>query len=287
MMKPFNYKFHVFPLINPLIWDSINHMGKYSGVSEHKREVPVIVSLTSYNERFKDLPKTLYSLMNQSFKPDRIVLWLDKYYEDLSSLPYEITMFVKNGLEIKFAEDIKSYTKVIYTFKEFQNSIIVTADDDIYYRKHWLRNLYLSYIANPDDIQVHRAHRVKLSGEEILPYKEWEKHVNEETARFDNFLTGVGGVLYPPNCFSTEVLRKDIFLKYAPNADDIWLWVMALIHNRKIRVIKNHYKTLIITNLYKHIYANTLYKRNYNGGNDVQLNNLMRFYGQNVMNKLI
>ncbi len=284
----FKYRFHVLPYINPFIYDEINRMGNYQGINtEISREIPIIVSLTSYRERFSDLQITLYSLLNQSLKPDRIILWLDEETEDLSHLPYEISRFIKNGLEIRFVKDIKSYTKIIYAFQEFPNSIIVTADDDIFYRKNWLKKLYMSYIASPNDIHVHRAHRVKIKNNSLLPYENWEKQINDESARYDNFLTGVGGVLYPPKCFSKEVLRKDIFLKYAPNADDIWLWIMALTHGRRIRVVKNHYKILSTADIIRHIRGRNLFNLNKNGGNDVQLDNLMKLYGQKVLNKLL
>lgn len=270
-------------IFNPFLNMQINNLGKYCGISEiAPRSIPIIVSLTSYRKRFSDLPKTIYSLLNQSIKPDKIILWLDEECEDLIYLPYDITQFIKNGLEIKFVKDVGPYTKAIYAFKEFKNAIIVTADDDIYYPKDWLKKLYLSYIAHPQDIHVHRAHRVDLS----KPYEKWTKHINEETARYDNFLTGVGGVLYPPECFGKEVFREDVFLKYSPKADDIWFWIMALVYNRKIRVVKNHIKTLITTNIFNQLFGNNLYKDNRKGYNDIQLKNLLKFYEQNVINKL-
>lgn len=288
LKKIFSYKFHVIPFFNPLIFDEINRMGNFCGINTTtKRERQIILSLTSYRKRFKDLPITIYSLLNQSLKPDRVILWLNKDTDDLTSIPYEITKFIKNGLEIRFVKDIKSYTKVIYALKEFSDSIIVTADDDIYYRTNWLKKLYLSYIANPQDIHVHRAHKVlKDNSAKIIPYEKWEKNISEENAEYNNFLTGVGGVLYPPNCFSKEVLREDIFLKNSPNNDDIWLWIMALTNNRKIRVVLNHEKHLICTNIFSHIFGQNLYNKNSTGENDTQLNNLMKLYGQNILKKL-
>jgi hypothetical protein len=286
LKRIFSYRFHLKWLLNPFIDFQINNLGDYPGTNNVKRETQIIVSLTSYRERFSDLPKTIYSLLNQSTKPDRIILWLDEECEDLTYLPYEITQFIKNGLEIRFVKDIGSYTKVIYAFKEFGDSIIVTADDDIYYPKDWLNKLYLSYITHPEDIQVHRAHRVKIEENQIIPYEQWEKHVDEETARFDNFLTGVGGVLYPPNCFGKEVLREDIFLKNAPFADDIWFWVMALVYNRKIRVVQEHIKTLITTSVFRQLFSKTLYDKNKKGENDKQLNNLLKYYKQNIFSKI-
>ena len=283
-------KFHLRFVFNPLIRYFANNLGEYKGVTDIKRDVPVIVSLTSYSERFQDLEISLYSLLNQKLKPDRIILWLDKNHYDISTLPYEITRYIKNGLEIRFVEDLRSYTKFFYALKEFTNSVIVTADDDIYYPQDWLSKLYYSYISNPEDIHCHRAHRVIYVNGEFAPYLSWPKHVKEESARYDNFLTGVGGVLYPPNCFNNEVFRKDIFLKYAPTADDIWLWVMALVNNRKIRVVRNHIKTLISVDILGQLgfrKKTTLFAINGLGKNDEQLQKLLKFYRQNLISKLI
>ena len=288
--KIFNTKFRLRFVFNPFIRYCADNLEEYQGVNSLKREIPLIISLTSYEERFEDLVITLYSLLNQTIKPDRIILWLSDDYSGVNDLPYEITRFIKNGLEIRFVKDIKSYTKLFYAIKEYPSAVIVTADDDIYYPECWLERLYYSYAANPQDIHVHRAHRVKIADGKICPYETWEKHINEETARYNNFLTGVGGVLYPPQCFNPEVLREDIFLTKAPFADDIWFWIMALLNNRKIRVVKNHIKTLTCTNIFFQLgifKRKSLYGINSTGENDKQLNNLLKFYGQNILPKLL
>ena len=165
----FNCKFHLRFVLNPVIRYKADNLGNFCGTNRIKREVPVIVSLTSYEERFKDLVISIYSLLNQTIKPDRIILWLSDEYDGVNDLPYEITRFIKNGLEIRFVKDIKSYTKAIYAFKEYPEAIIVTADDDIYYPEDWLEKLYHSYITHPQDIQVHRAHRVKIIDNNFEP----------------------------------------------------------------------------------------------------------------------
>ena len=290
LRKILKIKFHLRFVFNPLIKLLARNLGFYQGVNNIKRSTPVVVSITSYPDRFEDLTISLYSIIKQTVKPDRIILWIgfDKNIKEINDLPYEITRFIKNGLEIRFVKDIKSYTKIIYALKEFPDSIIVTADDDVFYPKDWLEKLYYSYVAHPDNIHVHRAHRVKFVKGHFAPYESWKKHITEESARFDNFLTGVGGVLYPPKCFMNEVFREDVFLKNAPNADDIWLWVMAVLSDRKIRVVKNHIKTLNCTNICRQMLkkGRTLYSLNSSGGNDEQLNNLKKLYGQNMLNKL-
>ena len=275
-------KFFTIPFINPLISDEINRMGSISGINTyHKRDIPIIVSLYSQRKNFRSLPVVLYSLLNQSIKPDKIVLWLDSDTEDLLTLPYEITRFVKNGLEIRFIKNYASYTNIFYAVKEFKNCIIVTAKDSIYYRKNWLKKLYLSYIANPSDIHVNTSFRVKMLNGSLLPIAKWKHFVNKETAGYDNFIINEGGVLYPPNCFSNEILRSDIFLKYAPDYSCIWLWIMALVNSRKIRVVKNHYKFNFRIGIFNHIF-----EKKKKALFDIQLKSLMEFYGQNVINKL-
>ena len=248
----------------------------------------VIISLTSYPARIRIVWQVIKSLKNQTVLPEKIILWLSKrQFPTRDSIPHLLWEQVDTLFEIRMVDDdIRSHKKYYYAMREFPDKAIVTCDDDIYYPKNWLKYLYLSYVSNQDDIHCHRAHRVGLKYGKILPYENWEKQVEEESARYDNFLTGAGGVLYPPKCFSNEVLREDVFLKYAPSADDIWLWVMALVHGKKIRVVKNHYKTLISTNLFRQIFGKTLYSVNKDGQNDIQLNNLMKFYSNNILSKL-
>ena len=282
----FDFRFHIIPFINPFLGWQISSLKDNCGVTQEKRETPVIVSLTSVEDRFGSLKKTLYSLIMQSRKPDRIILWLSSDIKSISDLPYEITQFIKYGLEIRFVKDIGPYTKAVYAFKEFPSSIIITADDDIYYRKDWLDRLYMSYAAHPENIHAHRVHLVKYKNGIIESYESWDKHIKKEGASYNYFLTGAGGVLYPPNCFSNEVFREDIFLSCAPNADDIWFWVMALACGKKIRLVKEHYNNLICTNVRGTILGKTLYSKNRKGGNDEQMYNILRYYGRNILPKL-
>lgn len=280
LKKFFCKNFHLPTITNPIL-SLMAYSADIIGVVSQSREVPVIISIASKEEHFNGLVITLYSLFNQKFRPDRIVLWLSSKYT-LNDLPYEITRFLKNGLEIRFVKDIYSYTKTIYALKEFSNSIIVTAEDDIYYPKNWLKKLYYSYILNPMDIQVHSACRVDFREGKVLPYKDWQKHVKEDSSRYENFPKSVSGILYPPECFSKEVLREDIFLKYTPCADDVWLWVMALLNGRKIRVVSNPIKTFINVNLI----SRYLYVRKCPCQIDVQMSKLMKLYGRNILKKL-
>ncbi|MBE7711901.1 MAG: hypothetical protein E7Z92_07175 [Cyanobacteria bacterium SIG31] len=224
------------PIMTPL--------NNYVGVNLIKRETPIIVSISSCRENFKYLPKTIYSLLNQDLKPDRVVLYLDRDFEDLLCLPYEITQFIKNGLEIKFVDHIGSYTKTIYALKDFPNAIVVTAEDGICYSKTWLNNLYLSYIAQPQCINVNQALKIKIMNEKFFLSSNFES----TSASFNNLMLDTFGVLYPPKCFTQEVFRKDIFLQQIN--ENAWFWAMALISNRKIRVVENFYSPSFMFNIF-------------------------------------
>lgn len=271
------YKFNIIP--NPIIKFLSITDGDYAGVNEIKRETPIIVSITSDEDNFSSLELSLYSLLNQTVKPDRLILWLSDDEYDLTYLPYSITRYIKNGLEIKFVKDIGSYTNPIYPLEQFYNSINVIANDSVYYNKNWLMKLYHSYIASPKDIQTHNAHQVDLS----LPFSKWKKNINEENAEYNYYPSSLSGVLYPPKCFSKEVFRDDIFVKNNITNPDVWLWVMGILSNRKIRIVKNHNKRITSTNIFKYIFED---KNKKYSQIDTQISKLMEFYGQNILPKL-
>jgi hypothetical protein len=83
-------------------------------------------------------------------------------------------------------------------------------------------------------------------------------------------------VLYPPNSFYKDFLKKKIFIKLSPNADDLWIyWMIRL--NKKL-IIWSEFKkrnTEIINLDYQSL-------RNINVGNnqnDKQIKNLTNYYG--------
>lgn len=260
-------------------------IGNMSGVNQLKRQVPIIVTLSSDEGSFKELELSLYSIFNQKVSPDRVILWL-RYDLELNQLPYFITRYVKNGLEIKFVQDKKSYTKIIYTLLEYKNSIIVTADDNIYYPRNWLKTLYHSYITNPEDIHAHRAVGIKINDKHVSASRTWDKFVDEESTSLLNIPLSVGGVLYPPNCFTKDIVREDIFLKKLNIDWDIWAWAIGIISGRKFRVVKNHIKKLSCNNFFKQMKKELDINKN-SEDIDKNIQKLMEYYGQNIYHKIL
>lgn len=263
------------------------------GLSEEKRTSKVIVSLTSFPQRMYDIHFCLYSLLNQSLKPDRLILWLaeEEFPNKEKDIPNTVLSFKEKGLEIKWCNNIKSYKKLIPALKEFPNAIIVTADDDIYYPVDWLEKLYNSYQKEPQYIHCHRAHKILFdSNKKILPYKMWEHETYNQQPDYINFFTGAGGVLYPQGCLNTDVLNEELFTSLAPNADDIWFWAMAVIQGTKIKVVEDNIKQLTYINPERELGLNgeaTLCSQNCGKGqNDIQLAQVLKHYPQ-IMERII
>ena len=86
-----------------------------SGISDEKYcENDIIISLTSYASRVQTVHLTIESLLNQTIKPNKIILWLNAPYNS-DNIPQILKKQINRGLEVKFAEDYKSYDKLIHS----------------------------------------------------------------------------------------------------------------------------------------------------------------------------
>ena len=262
------------------------------GIIDKKQKQELIVSLTSYPDRMYDIHYTIYSLFKQSLKPNKIILWLgeDQFPNRDKDLPKKVLEFIKHGLIIKYVKDLRSYTKLIPTLKEYPNDLIVTADDDIFYPKDWLENLYNCWKENNDCVICHRAHRIKINGNKLYPYNEWKQEVIEEKSSYLNFFTGVGGVLYHSNIFYKDILNEELFMELTPQNDDIWFWAMAVLNDKKIKIVDEPINNLTYINPEREIGLNndiTLCSSNViKNENDFQLEKVINYYPQ-IMEKLL
>ncbi len=260
------------------------------GIKKEKREQKLIISLTSYPDRMYDVHYAIYSLLTQTCLPDEVILWLsiEEFPNLEKDLPKKVFELKNHGLTIKWCKNLKSYKKLIPALKEYPNDIIVTADDDIYYQKDWLKNLYNEYLENKEYIICHRAHLVNFDNGKIKPYLSWIKLIQNNKPSFLNFPTLGGGVIYPPKIFYKDVLCEDIFMNLAPNGDDLWFWVMAILNNVKIKIAENRYNKITYVNPKRELNLleeETLYKENKKSGNDNQIKNLIDYYPQ-IIEKL-
>jgi hypothetical protein len=186
----------------------------------------LIVSLTSYRPRFPTLRPTLLCLLSQSMKPDRVILWISE--DDLAFIPKDVIELKADGLEIRVAENLRVYTKIIPALKNYPEAFIITADDDTYYPPRWIEMLVNEWSGDGKQIVAHCAYEITYENGEPKSYNSWKWNVKGPSEKEDLFGLGVGGVLYPPgSLLRPEVLRDDLFAHLAPSADDLWLYWMA------------------------------------------------------------
>lgn len=276
----------------PLNKDKINYMLEFettSGVTQIKRTPRIIVSLTSFPERMYDIKYTLYSLLHQTVKPDEIILWLarEQFPNLESDIAPSILKLKENGLSIMWCENLKSYKKIIPALKAFPDDIIITADDDIYYPENWLELLYQAFLSKPNHIHCHRAHRVILNNHQLAPYAQWPKELphSENNTSPLNFFTSGGGVLFPPHSLHKDTTNISAFMQLAPDADDIWLWAMALLNNTSISIVEHNIPQIQSTNYARELgffNEHTLATTNTGAinNNDTFLQNILNAYPQ-------
>lgn len=199
------------------------------GISDEKYcNHNIIVSLTTYNKRIYDVHLAIESIMEQTMKANRIILWLDHNFETYP-LPRALHSLQERGLEIKYCKDIRSYKKLIPTLKEFPNDAIITIDDDLIYEFDMLEKLIIAYQQNPKYIYCNRLHIMKLNNQgKLLPYLQWEWRSNNTDASIFNFPTGGAGTLYPPGSLDKEVFNENVFMSICQSADDVWFKAMAM-----------------------------------------------------------
>jgi hypothetical protein len=243
----------------------------------------IILSCTTFPAKIKYFEYTLFSVLRQTIRPEKIFLWLseDEFPAKEASIPESLKRFFDYGFEIRFVKGkMRSYHKLVHAIREFPGHAIVTFDDDVYYRPDWLETLYKTYLEHPKDIAAHRAHRVVFKNGYIVPYSNWPP--GTDRASYLNFPTGVGGNLYPPRSLFKDACNPDLFLRLSPAADDIWFYVMALLQKTKIRRVQNGSNKAfdfdyILDDEYKAIprLADINVK---NSQNDVQLKNILEHY---------
>jgi hypothetical protein len=208
------------------------------GLNEDAGRTPkVIVSLTSYPARLPYLPICIKSLLNQTYKPDKIVLYLgeDTKSEDVPAKLWELCPF---GLEIVFCPgNLKSYKKYLYAMQQYPEDIIITVDDDVIYNRRLIGSLMQSYARHPDAVSARVVSKIIGDEGQCLTYGYWRRQYafvwrKKRKPSWQLMAVGVGGVLYPPaskRLMAEEVFDTDLIIAVCDCFnDDVWLKIHQL-----------------------------------------------------------
>jgi hypothetical protein len=249
---------------------------KYRTASRpHHLPAELVVSVTSYPLRFNSLHLTLACLLDQTVKPDRLVLWIAS--SDIGALPERVRRLRDSGVDIRTCDDLRSFKKLVPALEAYPNAFIATADDDIYYSVNWLKDLVDG--TERGVIVCHRAHRLKrLSSNRIAPYLQWAFDAEGTEARQsspDLVPIGVGGVLYPPLSLDPRVTDRRLFQRLCPAGDDLWFYWCARMAGTQFKKVGR--KTLLV--FWPRTQESRLWDANAAGGNDQMIAALEAEFG--------
>lgn len=196
----------------------------------------VIVSLTTFPERIGTVWLTVSTLLNQTVKPWKIILWLaeEQFPEGEKALPRKLLELKKYGLEIRFCENLYPHKKYYYTMKEYPEATVITVDDDIFYPENLIELLENISKKYPKAICCTWAHEMNFDTKgEIAPYTEWQFGIDGDREPSKCLIPiGCGGVLYPAKALHPDVFNKEKIKELCLKTDDLWLKCMAVKNHR-------------------------------------------------------
>lgn len=239
----------IFPILFRL---PIYKRNKPSNLNTSKNEY--VVSLTTFPARIKNVWLTIETILRQTEKPYKIILWLYRgEFNGKKSLPKELLRLEKRGLEIRFCnENLMPHKKYFYSMLEFPNSNIITIDDDVYYPLNLIKKLSDFHKKYPCSILSPFSRKINIANNKTTPYEKWNYMSNNSKPTLSILPIGVGSVLYPPKALHKEVFNKKELKKLALEADDLWLKVMSIKQGTKVTSMageyQRHFIPVIITN---------------------------------------
>lgn len=239
----------------------------------------IVVSLTSYPGRIKNVWMVIDSIFNQKVQPGLICLYLmkDEFPNGESSLPKRLLHYKKIGLKICFREiNLKPHNKYFFALQEFKDRNVITVDDDLYYHDDLISNLLKIHQEHPNCVCSNKIKEIRSSqNSKFLPYSQWSTTPNSIPSQ-RNLALGYAGVLYPAGVFNNNksVFTVEKIKLLALKADDLWLKIQERLAN--IKVASGSYYSVGPNILGTQIIS--LQSTNCSGGNDKQWRSLCEYY---------
>lgn len=200
----------------------------------------VIISLTTFPARIGYVHLAIKSLLNQTVKPGKVILWLAKEQFRDVQIPEHLQKLCEYGLEIRYCEeDLLAHKKYYYAMREFPDYIIVTYDDDLIYPEDSLEKLLKMHDRYPKAIICNRGREIEVENGEVMPYRYWKVSGRVPAGKpcYRVVVSTGAGALYPPRCMPEETFDVAKIRQLALTADDLWMKVMSV--KGQIPVVKS------------------------------------------------
>lgn len=282
------------PVIKPL-WEhflsfvEVSYI-KNAKIPEHplnsdKRDEKVIVSLTSFPARIDIAAYSIKSLMLQTYKPDRIQLWLASEQFVDCPLPDALIELQKYGLEILWCEeDLRGHKKYYQPIKDQkEDELVITYDDDIIYPLNSIELLMREHRKFPRAVICNRGWEIAIDDDNHVKERaSWSlrtRHGVREEVSVLHISNGYG-VLFPYNSLYKDATNPSLIRQYGLSVDDFWITVMTVLQHTKI--VKTVYRNKEITTFpgsqSVQLYAENQKRADNVNRYDVALKNLTQYY---------
>jgi hypothetical protein len=267
-------------IILPL-WFKLNPIkGKLDNIDLNNQ---LVVSLTTFPVRINNVWLVIESLLSQTRKPDKILLWLYKgEFSGENCIPKSLRNLKNRGLEIRFCEEnLMPHKKYFYTMQEFPDSTIITVDDDMIYPPNLIEKLLLANSKYSKEIICSITRRINVQNGKIGPYLTWEYEFSNSLPSKKILIMGGGGTLFPPKSLHKDLFNIEVLKEKALQADDLWLKVMSTKAGTKVVSIAGEFPTFPIPIITKRD-IKLMYSNIKEGKNDDIFKDLMKYFYLNA-----
>ena len=218
-------------------------------LNQEDREEVITVSLTSFPARIEYTHYAIKTLMLQTYKPDRIVLWLAEEQFPKKNLPEQLLELKKYGLEIKWTKDYSSYKKFIHVVEEQKkNELVITFDDDILYPPKCIERLIKKHKEYPSCLICERAQAINYAEDKLYNPGKWDiiSKIGIKEPSYSLCHSSGGGCLIPYGAFYQDAAIEEKFTKLASKNDDIWYMFMCVQNDTKIIKTRKYHKIFTV-----------------------------------------
>ncbi len=226
------FRHYKYLLLSDIANRLITHVDVRALASNESGSTKITASLTTFPVRIQQVRYAIMSILMQTVRPDRVILWLAKEQFPNEIVPDNLKDLCNYGLEVKFCGDLRSHKKYYYALQEQeQDEVVITFDDDIIYHPHTIERLMSKHKEHPDSIICNQAHVMTFDEKgNIRPYNQWLSSTDDMANPNKDFMPLTGsGCLYPFNVMPEITFDKDKLKKYAFTADDLWIGYIARI----------------------------------------------------------
>ena len=200
----------------------------------------IIISLTSFPARIDRIWLVIETLLRQTYKPHKIVLWLaNSQFHGVESLPGNLRKLQQKGLEIRFCEDLRSHKKYFYAMQDYPEFNVITVDDDTFYPEDLVEGLVECSEHHPGLVCCNLAHQIVSRDGMVSNYADWISGFDALQGPSAYLVPrGCEGVLYPSGTLDQRAFDRDAIERLCPIADDLWLKAMSTLNG--VSAIRAH-----------------------------------------------